>query len=51
MTTRIVEYFADVIPGRAPLAREPGIQTRTQRLHLDSGSRAVARVRNDESLV
>src|SRR6185312_3881392 len=32
-----------VIPGRAPLAREPGIQTEVPRLHLDSGSGASRR--------
>jgi protein ImuB len=39
--------FSPVIPGRAPLAREPGNQKQPPCLHLDSASRADARVRND----
>jgi hypothetical protein len=50
MTARIDRHFDSVIPGRAPLAREPGIQKKTLRLHLDSGSRALARVRNDREI-
>jgi protein ImuB len=39
-----------VIPGRSPLASEPGIQNQAHRLQPDSGSRADARVRNDRLL-
>jgi hypothetical protein len=42
-----MKILTSVIPGRAPLAREPGIQKQLLNMHLDSGSRAVARVRND----
>jgi hypothetical protein len=46
MSIRIVDSLT-VIPGRAPFAREPGIQSHTRRAFLDSGSR-LRRVRNDE---
>ena len=46
-----LDSLTAVIPGRALFAREPGIQSRARQVRLDSGSRAFARVRNDESFV